>query len=199
MNLITKLAQLRTDVEKSIAETPPLSQPSTYLLDTVTKLRLIEYLSSNNPTNEPAQMAVVQATASNQLFQLERLIEIRDRLPVDGSQGIAIPARTTYQNLGVASSGVIKAESGKVFALTVYNMAASTRWIQLFNRNVLLTGGELPIETYPIFASNFLVLDSDYFGDNGQDFNTGIAFGFSDTGNSFTPSSDSFQLHLKYF
>ena len=198
MNLITKLAQLRTDVEKSIAETPPLTQPSTYLLDTVTKLRLIEYLSSNNPTNEPTQIAG-GATASNQLLQLERLIEIRDRLPVNGTLLAQSNSRITYQNLGANSSGLVKATSGQILALTIYNESPSTRWIQLFNKNQdNIVEGDFATETYPIFSQVFLILDSNYFGEKGANFNNGIVFGFSATGNSYTPADPDFQLHLKY-
>lgn len=131
--------------------------------------------------------------------EIERLTQIRDRLPESGIFEIAGRLRETYQNLGENSSGVIKASAGSVLALTLYNQSPATRWIQLFDKSVdNLAEGDIPKETYPIFPQVFLILDSNYFGEKGATFNNGIVFGFSSTGNSYTPASASFQLHLKY-
>ncbi len=102
-----------------------------------------------------------------------------------------------YQNLRESASAVIKTGYGKVFALTVHNKASETRWIQLYDSNAAIDGLK-PKETHPIFANNYLVLDSNYFGYN-TEFEEGIAFGFSIESKQFVPAlASDMELHLKY-
>lgn len=113
--------------------------------------------------------------------------------------GTNVSVRSTYQNLGTSSSEIVKAQSGSIFALTIYSTAVSTRWIQLYDSNQgLIDGSSVPTETYPVFAGNFLVLDSNYFGEGGLKFDEGITFAFSNISGIYSPASEDFEFHLKY-
>lgn len=198
MNLETIIQGLRADVEQSLQSVPSGKQAPTYLLDTIAKLLLIEYLFNGSVTPPSVSNGDGGATRANQLTEIERLTEIRDRLPQNGTGGNANLARTTYQNLGNSSSEIVRGQSGSIFALTIYSTAVSTRWIQLYDSNQSITSGSIPTETYPVFAGSFLVLDSNYFGEGGLKFDEGITFAFSDVGGIYSPASENFEFHLKY-
>jgi hypothetical protein len=108
-------------------------------------------------------------------------------------------SRSTYQNLGTDSAFVVKAVAGRIFALTIYNKSEFRRYIQLYNSNKLPVSKDTPTESYPVFAGAFVILDSNYFGQSGTQFNSGITFGLSsEVGRYVAPMANDFEFHLKY-
>lgn len=165
------------------------------------KLRIIAVNADGLLRNEVGT-TTDPATGTNQQTEVARLAEIRDRLPQDGRFPIDSPAnatRSTYRN-STNTSGVIKNVSGRFFAFTLHNKSTETRWIQLFDSAVTPTSESSCVETHPIFAGAYLILDSNYFGPVGAMFGEGIAFALSATENTYTEpiNGTQFHLHVKY-
>jgi len=71
----------------------------------------------------------------------------------------------------LASSLLVKAGTGTLFGVSVFNSKASAQFVQLFDLAVLPADGAVPTATFTVAASSNLGL---YFGSVGRSFNAGI-------------------------
>lgn len=115
------------------------------------------------------------------------------RLATESSLVTTAPLR--YSAMGTAVSANIKNTQGSLFTIACTNLAAATRYLQLFNLTTTPSGGATPFRSYPVFAGGFFVLESPFWGsiDTGVGlfFSTGISFGFSTTPLVYTAGSAS--------
>lgn len=93
---------------------------------------------------------------------------------------------TRFQNLGGTNTLNVKATPGNVFSLYCHNLNVAARYIQLHNTATTPAGGAVPVLTYLVPAQGAVFIDSTQFGAAGDNFTTGIAFGFSTTESTFT-------------
>jgi hypothetical protein len=113
-----------------------------------------------------------------------------------GSSGVV----SLFSNLGANATLNVKASSGKVYSLTCHNENASDRWIQLHNTaTVPATGVTVPILSFLVPFNSQLIVGEDFFGSNGIQFATGIAFAFSTTKDVYTAATATdHSTHVRY-
>ena len=96
-----------------------------------------------------------------------------------------------FQNLGANATLNVKSSSGRVLSVYMRNLNAAVRYLQLFNTATVPTTGDTPYYTFLIPASGYTVIDGTFFGPNGANFPTGIAFAFSTTEKTYTAGAAS--------
>lgn len=106
---------------------------------------------------------------------------------------------TSFQNLGANATLNVKATTGNVFSVTCHNTTGVARYFQLHNTATTPAGGAVPAETHLVGANSELQIPSGYFGSNGLNFATGIAFAISTTEATYTAATATDQVtHIKY-
>lgn len=100
---------------------------------------------------------------------------------------------TSFANLGANATLNVKASAGNVGALYCRNINASVRYIQLHNTATTPSGGATPVFSFLIPAAGTVLIDAQFFGANGHNFATGIAFAFSTTETTYTAGTASDQ------
>ncbi len=91
-----------------------------------------------------------------------------------------------FTNFGANATLNVKSTPGNVFSLTCHNLNASSRYLQLHNTATTPAGAAVPLMTFLIPTGAMVVIGSDFFSDEGLNFTTGIAFGFSTTEGTYT-------------
>jgi hypothetical protein len=96
---------------------------------------------------------------------------------------------TDFTSMGVAVSGYI-GPNVTLYRLAATNLAATTRYIQLFESTFVIAG-DVPRKSYPVFADGFTQLGPEWFGSvqagKGLVFSSGLSWGISSTALFFTP------------
>lgn len=137
-----------------------------------------------------------QATAANQADILSAIQGVNSKiLQADLTNGvlpvIARPvALDTYTLLQFSNAGLnntlnVKNVLGNVYCISFINKNIATRYFQLWNTDSTAGNGTL-LEEFQVAGNTQLILGTEYFHANGLHFDTGIAFGFSSTSNTFT-------------
>lgn len=80
----------------------------------------------------------------------------------------------------------IKATSGNVKAFYCHNLNGSARFLQLHNTATTPGAGNIPLFSFLVPANGVALIDGQFFGENGKNFTTGIAYGFSTTEGTYT-------------
>lgn len=95
------------------------------------------------------------------------------------------PSKLSYQSNGINNQSVIKASPGIVFSFSALNTDSQTHYILLFNNTFSPQNGDVPFKIpFPIYpTSGLLIIDTDYFGQDGTVFNLGISWAVSTTPN----------------
>jgi hypothetical protein len=93
-----------------------------------------------------------------------------------------------YQNNSFTTA-VVKASPGKVFSATIVNTSGSDRYIQFFDQTTVVTGGETAKYKCIIPAGGALIIGTDFFGQNGKEFDSGIVIANSTTLPTYTAGS----------
>ena len=88
----------------------------------------------------------------------------------------------------------VKASAGNVLSLTVSNINAAVRYLQVFNKATAPTGGDTPVFSWVIPAGTATApaireIGREFFGEGGYYFATGIAVGISTTAATFTAAT----------
>lgn len=97
---------------------------------------------------------------------------------------------TKFQNLGANATLNVKASAGNVRSVCCHNTNAAVRYIQLHNTATTPAGGAVPVYSFIIPAtSGMTIVGADFFGDNGANFTTGIAFAVSTTRDTYTAAT----------
>jgi len=112
---------------------------------------------------------------------------------VNGVNAVAIRplATSTYSwslftNFGANATLNVKASTGNIKSVYCHNLNAAVRYLQLHNTATTPGGGAVPLLTFLVPATGVVVLDGQFFGENGFNFTTGIAFAFSTTEGTYT-------------
>lgn len=100
------------------------------------------------------------------------------------SVGIKPLATSTYSwtrfvNFGANATLNVKASAGNIKSLYCHNLNGSPRYIQLHNTATTPAVSAVPLFTFLVPAGGVVQLDGAFFGENGYNFTTGIAFAFS--------------------
>lgn len=91
-----------------------------------------------------------------------------------------------FTNFGANATLNVKALPGNVFSVKCHNLNASDRYLQLHNTATVPAGSGVPLMTFLIPAGSERIIGTDFFGINGLNFSTGIAFAFSTTEGTYT-------------
>lgn len=86
---------------------------------------------------------------------------------------------TTFSNWGANTTLNVKATTGNVFSLYAYQTNAAARFEQLHNTATTPSASAVPVFSFLVVASGDKLIGSDFFGPNGYNFSTGIAFAHS--------------------
>lgn len=105
---------------------------------------------------------------------------------------ITSPTYDIFNSIGTSAGSNIKANNAKIFSIGAVNANASTRFLQLFNKNSAAVAGDLPTLVYPISGNHgFMKLDVTFWGYAGLYFSAGFSWGFSTTMLSYTAGTAS--------
>lgn len=99
---------------------------------------------------------------------------------------VATYSWTQFKNLQANSTLNVKASAGNVASLYCHNIGGAIGYIQLHNTATTPGGGATPIYSFLIPAGGTALIDQDFFGQNGINFATGIAFAVSSTEITYT-------------
>lgn len=101
-----------------------------------------------------------------------------------------------FKNLGANATLNVKASTGNVFSLYCHNINAAARYIQLHDTATVPAGAAVPIYTFLVPAGGTVLIDGMFFGQNGANFPTGIAFAFSTTEATYTAGTATDQFTI---
>lgn len=98
------------------------------------------------------------------------------------------------KSFGTAASAVSKATQGNLFSVHATNKNAAIRYLHLFNRSSVPTLGTAPLFSFEIGAGSSItpataIVGSDFFGEDGLYFSTGITWGISTTNATYTAAT----------
>ena len=117
------------------------------------------------------------ASAVNQLTQITRLTEIRDR---------TIPSYLITPDDHTNNQAVVKTSAGAVYAISCFNASSSLAFFQIHDKATAPVNGDVPIKSIPVFPNGATVFGSDIFGAAGVPCSVGIAWAFSSTRSTLT-------------
>jgi hypothetical protein len=100
-------------------------------------------------------------------------------------------AWTRFQNLGANATLNVKASAAQLFSAYMHNVSSGARYLQLFNTATVPTAGATPVFTFLVPAGGVLIMDGAFFGPNGVNFTTGLAFACSTTEKTYTAATAS--------
>jgi hypothetical protein len=98
-----------------------------------------------------------------------------------------------FTNFGVDATKNVKATPGNVYSLHCQNTTSSNRYIQLHNTATTPAGAAVPLVSFWVPPNSAVVFDKTFFGDNGINFSTGIAFAISSTIATYTAATNTDQ------
>jgi len=101
-----------------------------------------------------------------------------------------------FRNFGANATLNVKSSAGNVFSATCHNENANTRYFQLHNTATVPGASDVPEETFAIGSGEQAIIGTDYFTTNGARFDTGIAFAFSTTKDTYTAGTAADQTTL---
>jgi hypothetical protein len=97
------------------------------------------------------------------------------------------------------NSQLVKASQGALGSAWIENRGASNQWLHLFDKITTGTVGEAPLLSFLLLPGGVTVLDHHMWGEEGQAFQRGIAYGISSTVATFTPGTTDTTVQLWYF
>lgn len=86
-------------------------------------------------------------------------------------------------------TALAKTTQAILYSLTVFNANAAARYLQLFDRNTVLSGAEVPIYSCLVPAAGQVILGTDQFTNAGMKFDTGLCFALSTTRETYTAAT----------
>lgn len=95
----------------------------------------------------------------------------------------------TYTKSLAAVSGSAKAAPGRLYAVQGDNNNAAVRYLQLHNKASAPSATEVPLFVFRVKATDSIMLGGDFFTQNGQYFDVGIAWGWSTTRDTYTAAT----------
>jgi len=98
---------------------------------------------------------------------------------------------TRFNNAGANATLNVKASTGNVFAVHMFNTTGNIRYLQLHNTATTPGGAAVPVYSFLVPANGATLVDSSFFGANGMNFSTGIAFACSTTQGTYTAATAS--------
>lgn len=138
-----------------------------------------------SPTFTDGDRADVQGDTNGYLKNREQYV---DQF-VDNTNGVAAfcikplasatYSLTTFSNWGANTTLNVKATTGNVYSAYFYQTNAAARFEQLHNTATTPSASAVPVFSFLVGASADKLIGSDFFGPNGYNFSTGIAFAHS--------------------
>lgn len=113
------------------------------------------------------------------------------------STGLSSSGANTYSlfsNLGANATLNVKSSAGNVYSLKCHNLNGAARYLQLHNTATVPSNPDVPVYSFLVPANSEIVIGTDFFGENGHNFATGIAFGFSTTEATYTGGTATDQM-----
>jgi hypothetical protein len=108
-------------------------------------------------------------------------------------------------SFGTATANSVKASNAQLFGFYVTSINASLVYFQLFNKTTAPVNTDVPIYSIPLPAGSATVpsninLGEAFFGPQGKNFSTGLAWGISSTLATFTDAgtASNYTVHLHY-
>jgi hypothetical protein len=98
---------------------------------------------------------------------------------------------TRFQNLGANATLNVKASAAQLFSAYMHNVSSGARYLQFFNTATVPSSGATPVFTFLVPAGGVLIMDGAFFGPNGVNFTTGLAFACSTTEKTYTAATAS--------
>jgi hypothetical protein len=124
------------------------------------------------------------------LFGTASLLSV-GRVKVEATTAVA--ALSDYNAMGTQVAQVIKGSAGNLYMIAATNLNSSTRYLQLFDRTTVPSGGTTPLKCYPVYGNGFTPLDLAYFGvaaaSQGLYFANGICWAMSTTALTYTAAT----------
>lgn len=158
--------------------------------------KLTAAYNSSAPTYTSGNSGALQMDVNGNLNVDERYApQAEDNTNAVIAQAIKPLATSTYswtkfQNLAANTTLNVKASAGNVRSLVCMNANAAVRYVQLHNTATTPAGGAAPVFSFIMPAtSGMVVIGADFFGDNGANFATGIAFAVSTTRDTYTAAT----------
>lgn len=94
-----------------------------------------------------------------------------------------------FVDFGSNVTANVKASAGNVKSLYCHNSSGSNAYIQLHNTATTPSGSAVPAFVFLVPAGGAVFVDGAFFGENGYNFSTGIAFAFSTTEGTYTAAT----------
>lgn len=110
------------------------------------------------------------------------------------AQALKPLATSTYSwsrfvDFGSNVTANVKASAGNVKSLYCHNSSGSNAYIQLHNTATTPSSSAVPAFVFLVPAGGAVFVDGAFFGENGYNFATGIAFAFSTTEGTYTAAT----------
>lgn len=143
-------------------------------------------------TETEGKISNMKGDLSGRLITTAGTLSAGEDIPNNVLQVIQKPfAGVTYSfsrfiNFGANATLNVKATSGNVMSLSCHNLNAASRYLQLHNTATTPAPGASPLLTFLVPAGTQIVIGNDFFGMNGLNFSTGIAFAFSTVEATYT-------------
>ncbi len=112
--------------------------------------------------------------------------------------GALVSSESTYSSLGVAVAATLKSGSGKVWALFLGNLNASTTLYAWVYDALSATGAPI-IPPIPLSAGAWYGIGSDLLTTDGKSFSTGLTVGFSTSRSTYSAHSTAADCHAGGF
>ena len=106
--------------------------------------------------------------------------------------------RLQFQDIFANATGAVKAAPGHVYSLSCYNDNAAARYILLFNNTAAPVDNDVPLFGFLVPGKSQIIVGTDFFGDVGGNFTTGIAYGFSERPNYLDTAPAEHILFIQY-
>ena len=105
-----------------------------------------------------------------------------------------------FTSFNGATSASVKQSHGAIRSCYAENRHSSKQYLQIFDKVGVPEAGEIPRISVPMPAGGGgFVLDDTLWGDEGQGFQRGLAFGISSTVETYTEGNASVSIHIWYF
>ncbi|MCC5644788.1 hypothetical protein LC607_17950 [Nostoc sp. CHAB 5824] len=101
-----------------------------------------------------------------------------------------MPAGTFTPYLGTSTGAYLKTSAGNIYAITCTNLNSTVRYFQVFNQVTAPSLNDVPVVSFPVFASGgLLVIGQDLIGGGGISLSVGISWGISTTALTYTSAT----------
>ena len=112
----------------------------------------------------------------------------------------ASPSYSTVRVLGLNTSAWNSGvpANNKVIGFFVQNLGTVTQFVQVFNSATTPAAGAVPLSSVRLAPGSILVLDSGFYGTEGEQFSAGVYVAISSTNGTYTAATGNFNISIKH-